>query len=179
MKAHHLLVAVSILAVAAITSRVAAGEARKPNVIVILCDDTGYSDIGAQGGGDAPTPNIDSIAANGARCTNGYVSCPYCSPTRAGIMTGRYQQRFGHEYNEGKGRLPFGLPLTETTFAQRMKELGYATAAVGKWHLGSDLQFRPMRRRIRRILRYAGQYRIFPSEPCRLPSQSRSKEGYG
>jgi arylsulfatase A-like enzyme len=61
-------------------------------------------------------------------------------------MTGRYQQRFGHEYNEGQGRLPFGLPLSQTTFAQRMKELGYATAVVGKWHLGDEPQFRPMLR---------------------------------
>ena len=146
MKARHLLAAVLTLAVAVAAGVAGAAEARKPNVIVILCDDTGYSDIGIQGGQDAPTPNIDSIAQNGVRCTNGYVSCPYCSPTRAGIMTGRYQERFGHEYNEGKGRLPFGLPLTETTFAQRMKELGYATAAVGKWHLEFAPEFRPMRR---------------------------------
>src|SRR5262245_24049401 len=92
----------------------ASAQERKPNVIVFLCDDTGYADLGCHGGKDVPTPNIDSIAKNGARCTNGYVSCPYCSPTRAGLLTGRYQQRFGHEFNEGMGRLPFGLPLTET-----------------------------------------------------------------
>jgi arylsulfatase A-like enzyme len=118
----------------------------KPNVIVFLADDTGYTDPGFQGGKDIPTPNIDSLAKNGVRCTNGYVSCPYCSPTRAGLMTGRYQERYGHEFNEGVGRLTFGLPLTETTFAQRMKELGYATAVVGKWHLGNTPEFRPMKR---------------------------------
>jgi arylsulfatase A-like enzyme len=134
------------LALAFVPGLAVAAEARKPNVIVILADDTGYGDIGVQGGSTAPTPAIDSIAQNGVRCTNGYVSCPYCSPTRAGIMTGRYQQRFGHEYNPGIGRLPFGLPLSETTFAQRMKELGYATAVVGKWHLGNRPEFRPMLR---------------------------------
>jgi arylsulfatase A-like enzyme len=119
----------------------------KPNVIVILCDDTGYSDIGCQGGKDVPTPNIDSLAKNGVRCTQGYVSCPYCSPTRAGLLTGRYQTRFGHEFNEGAAsRDKFGLPLSETTIAQRMKELGYFTAAVGKWHLGYNPEFRPMKR---------------------------------
>jgi arylsulfatase A-like enzyme len=121
--------------------------ADKPNIIVILADDLGYADIGVQGGKDIPTPNIDSIAKSGVRCTNGYVSCPYCSPTRAGLMTGRYQERFGHEFNEGAGsREKFGLPLSETTFAQRMKALGYTTAAVGKWHLGFLPQFRPTQR---------------------------------
>ena len=121
-------------------------QERKPNIIVILADDTGYADLGCHGGKDVPTPNIDSIAKNGVRCTNGYVSCPYCSPTRAGLLTGRYQQRFGHEFNEGQGKMTFGLPLTETTFAQRMKDLGYVTAAVGKWHLGNQPEYRPMKR---------------------------------
>jgi arylsulfatase A-like enzyme len=122
-------------------------KSAKPNVIVILADDLGYADLGVQGGKDVPTPNIDSIAKNGVRCTNGYVSCPYCSPTRAGLLTGRYQQRYGHEFNEGAGnREVFGLPTTETTFAQRMKDLGYATCAVGKWHLGYTPDRRPMKR---------------------------------
>ncbi|MBW8885867.1 MAG: sulfatase-like hydrolase/transferase [Planctomycetia bacterium] len=75
-------------------------QTRKPNVIVILADDLGFSDLGVQGGKDIPTPNIDSIAKSGVRCTQAYVSCPYCSPTRAGLNTGRYQTRFGHEFNE-------------------------------------------------------------------------------
>src|SRR4051794_9027438 len=72
---------------------------RKPNVIVLLADDLGYADISVHGCRDIATPNIDSIAKKGVRCTSGYVSCPYCSPTRAGLLTGRYQQRFGHEFN--------------------------------------------------------------------------------
>ena len=132
------------------SGRASAGPAQppaaRPNVVVILADDLGNADVGFQGCRDIPTPHIDSIARNGVRFTNGYVSGPYCSPTRAGLMTGRYQQRFGHEFNEGTGRLPFGLPLTETTFAQRMKDLGYATCGIGKWHLGNTPEFRPMRR---------------------------------
>src|SRR5882757_6212831 len=72
-----------------------------PNIIVIVGDDMGYADIGVHGCKDIPTPNIDKLAAAGTRCTNGYVSGPYCSPTRAGLLTGRYQTRFGHEFNPG------------------------------------------------------------------------------
>src|SRR5215207_8124141 len=127
-----------------------AAEPRKPNVIVILADDMGYADIGVNGCKDIPTPNIDSIARNGVRCVNGYVSHPYCSPTRAGLLTGRYQQRFGHEFNPGPptDRTPeVGLPLTEVTMADRLKAAGYRTGLVGKWHLGhADDKFHPLNR---------------------------------
>jgi arylsulfatase A-like enzyme len=119
-------------------------------VIVIIADDMGYADIGVHGCRDIPTPHIDSLAQSGVRCTNGYVSHPYCSPTRAGLLTGRYQQRFGHEFNPGPAtdRTPgIGLPLTETTFADRMKAAGYKTGIVGKWHLGhTDDKFHPLNR---------------------------------
>ncbi len=121
-------------------------QQRKPNIVVLLGDDMGYHDISLHGSTEIPTPHIDSIAKNGIRFTSGYVSGPYCSPTRAGLMTGRYQTRFGHEFNEGPGRMTFGLALTETTIAQRLKDLGYATYAVGKWHLGREPEYRPMRR---------------------------------
>ena len=125
-----------------------AAQTGKPNVIVILADDLGYVDLGVQGGKDIPTPNIDSLAKNGVRCTQGYVSCPYCSPTRAGLNTGRYQTRFGHEFNEPiqAERDSFGLPLSEKTMANRFKDLGYATCAIGKWHLGYTLDRRPTAR---------------------------------
>ncbi len=121
-----------------------AAPTRKPNVLVILSDDVGWGEYGFQGGKDIPTPNIDSIARNGVRCTQGYVSGPYCSPTRAGFLTGRYQTRFGHENNTVPVLL--GLPLTETTIADRLRAQGYATCAVGKWHLGRAPQYRPTKR---------------------------------
>lgn len=114
--------------------------ASKPNILFIVGDDMGYADVGFHGCKDIPTPNLDALAAAGVRFTNGYVSGPYCSPTRAGLLTGRYQTRFGHEFNPGGGGS--GLPLTETTIANRLKEVGYATGLVGKWHLGTHPQQR-------------------------------------
>src|SRR6478672_4770186 len=94
-----------------------AAEPRKPNILVIVADDLGYGELGVQGfTKDIPTPHIDAIAAAGTRFTNGYVSGPYCSPTRAALLTGRYQQRFGHEFNPGpaEAAVPdFGLSLNE------------------------------------------------------------------
>ncbi|HEX4946395.1 MAG TPA: sulfatase-like hydrolase/transferase [Blastocatellia bacterium] len=122
---------------------------RRPNILIIVADDLGYADIGVNGCQDVPTPHIDSLAKNGVRFTNGYVSGPYCSPTRAGLMTGRYQQRFGHEFNPGPANESdpdFGLSLNETTLPQRLKELGYATGMVGKWHLGYEPKFHPLKR---------------------------------
>ena len=127
-----------------------AGKGKQPNIIVIISDDMGYADIGYHGCKDIKTPNIDSIAQNGIRFTNGYVSCPVCSPTRAGLATGRYQQRFGHEYNTGPPpgglRKHVGLPLTEITIADVLKSAGYVTGAVGKWHLGLSPRFHPFKR---------------------------------
>lgn len=116
----------------------------KPNFLIILSDDVGWAEYGFQGGKDIPTPNIDSIAQAGVRFPQGYVSGPYCSPTRAGLMTGRYQTRFGHEFNSVAQQT--GLALTERTMADRLHDLGYATCAVGKWHLGRRPAYRPMAR---------------------------------
>jgi arylsulfatase A-like enzyme len=127
-----------------------AGESRRgPNIVYIVCDDLGYAEIGCQGYRDVPTANIDSLAENGVRCSDGYVSAPSCSPTRAGLMTGRYQQRFRHEFSpppDPQACEEPGLPLTEVTLADRLKALGYATGMVGKWHLGSGSQHHPLRR---------------------------------
>jgi len=123
-------------------------EARSPNVVIIVGDDMGYADVSVQGCKDVMTPNIDSLAKNGIRCSNGYVSGPYCSPTRAGLMTGRYQTRFGHEFNPGPkdDNGTNGLSLKESTIANRFKEGGYVTGMVGKSHLGYDPKYHPMKR---------------------------------
>ncbi len=115
----------------------------KPNILLIVGDDMGYADVGFHGCKDIPTPHLDALAQSGVKCTNGYVSGPYCSPTRAALLTGRYQQRFGHEFNPtGK----HGMPNSEVTLANRLKAAGYATGLVGKWHLGSEEAMQPQSR---------------------------------
>jgi arylsulfatase A-like enzyme len=121
----------------------------KPNIIVIVADDLGYREVACTGQQPIPTPRIQSIAKNGVAFTNGYVTCPVCSPTRAGLITGRYQQRFGHEFNPGpaaQAEEDFGLPLDQVTLADRLKKLGYATGMVGKWHLGYKPEYYPTKR---------------------------------
>ncbi|HLG17478.1 MAG TPA: sulfatase-like hydrolase/transferase [Blastocatellia bacterium] len=125
--------------------------ARKPNIVFILGDDLGYCDVSMYGCRDIPTPNIDSIAVGGVKFTNGYVTAPVCSPSRAGLLTGRYQQRFGFEFNAGSLQRALadpemGLPTSEITLAEMMKKAGYATGMVGKWHLGMHAKFHPTAR---------------------------------
>src|SRR5262245_33315579 len=128
--------------------------AAPPNIIVIVGDDMGFADVGFHGCKDIPTPNLNALAASGVRFTNGYVSGPYCSPTRAGLLTGRYQQRFGHEFNPGGGNA--GLPLTESTIADRLKSAGYATGLVGKWHLGAQAAMHPQQRGFQEFFGFLG-----------------------
>jgi uncharacterized sulfatase len=105
--------------------------ADKPNIILIYSDDHGWADLGIQGSDqDIRTPHLDAMARDGVRFTRGYVTAPQCVPSRAGVLTGRYQQRFGVEDNN-KGP----LPLAELTIAERLKAAGYVTGQVGKWHL--------------------------------------------
>jgi arylsulfatase A-like enzyme len=128
-----------------------ADKTHRPNIIVLLADDLGYGELGCYGYKDAITPNLDAMAKAGVRCTSGYVTCPVCSPSRAGLLTGKYQQRFGHENNIAQSwelQHPelMGLPVGEKTIADRLKEAGYRTAAIGKWHLGVHENFQPQKR---------------------------------
>lgn len=139
-----------LTALVGIAFTAAAESPKKPNVLVIVADDLGYGELTVQGyTREIPTPNIDSIAQNGVRFTSGYVSGPYCSPTRAALLTGRYQQRLGHEFNPGPATSAgeqAGLAVSEKTIADRLKPAGYATAWIGKSHLGYEPQFHPLKR---------------------------------
>lgn len=159
--------AIVVATLSLVATLVGAALAKPPNVVLILGDDMGYADLGVQGATDIPTPSIDAIAKNGVRFTNGYVSAPQCSPTRAGLLTGRYQERFGHEFNLSPSDDAFGLPLTETTIADRMKAAGYATALVGKWHLGVEPQFHPLKRGFDEFFGFLGGLHAY--EPGRAP----------
>ncbi|MSU51316.1 MAG: sulfatase [Opitutus sp.] len=132
----------ALLSLALLTARIVA--ASQPNLVIFYADDLGWGELGCQGNNEIPTPNIDSIAKNGIRFTNGYVAATYCSPSRAGLMTGRYPTRFGHEFNSVANTV--GLRRDQTTIATRLKALGYATIAVGKWHLGNQPENRPTKR---------------------------------
>lgn len=117
---------------------------QKPNVILIMADDLGYSGITSFGGIGLETPALDKLAANGVVCTNFHTNAPVCSPTRVSIMTGSYQQRVGlnHIYSETGG--DEGLdPVTHPSFAKKLQEVGYRTAVFGKWHMGMDMKYNP------------------------------------
>jgi arylsulfatase A-like enzyme len=120
----------------------------KPNIIVIVSDDQGWGDVGFNGCREIPTPHLDSLARSGVAFDCGYASHPYCSPSRAGLLTGRYQQRFGHECNPGaiEEDLASGLPLSETLLSNLFQDHGYRTGAIGKWHLGDAPRFWPIQR---------------------------------
>lgn len=139
--------AVAALALAtAASAPVTAKMPRPPNVIVILADDLGYGDTSAYGSKIVKTPNIDALAADGVRFTQGYVSHPVCAPSRSAIMTGRYQTHFGYEFNPvGRDKVR-GVSLAETFIPQVMKSAGYSTAMVGKWHLGEAGAYNPVAR---------------------------------
>ncbi len=136
------------LAVAIAVATVAAA-AQRPNIVLIVADDLGHGDIAAYGG-DISTPRIDSIAQQGVRFTAGYVTAPVCNPSRAGLMSGRYQQRWGQEFNfqttTPDGAPRSSLPQVERTLGSAMKAQGYATGAIGKWHLGMQPGYHPLDR---------------------------------
>ncbi len=126
-----------------------ASRAPRPNIVFIIADDLGYGEPGCYGGHEIPTPNIDRIAAEGVRFTQGYVTASVCAPSRAALYTGRYQTRFGFEGNaigavNADPRV--GLPADEPTLAQRLSDTGYVTALIGKWHMGGTAAFHPYRR---------------------------------
>ena len=164
---HRLVLLQSLLAAALCLPGAVAAAAPRANVVLIVADDLGNADLGFQGGRDVPTPRLDALAASGVRCTAGYVSGPYCSPTRAGLLTGRYQQRFGHEFNPGPptaANVEVGLPLSERTLADVLRGAGYRTALVGKWHLGHGERYQPQSRGFDEFFGFLGG--AHPYEPA-------------
>lgn len=146
-----ILTTISAAAVFSISSEVSSADERnrRPNIVLLFADDLGYGELGCQGNDQIPTPNIDSIAADGVRFTSGYVTAPFCSASRAGLLTGKYQTRFGYEFNPigADNEDPnAGLPPSQKTIANHLHDAGYATGLIGKWHLGGTAKYHPYRR---------------------------------
>ena len=116
----------------------------KPNIIIILADDAGYSDFGFMGSDEIKTPNLDQLAFDGVTFNNAYVSASVCSPSRAGLLTGMYQQRFGHECNLDSD-VNNSFDPNQITIAEALKTQGYNTGLIGKWHLGDKTQNHPLK----------------------------------
>jgi arylsulfatase B len=124
-------------------------QKERPNIVIFFADDLGYGELGCQGNQQIPTPNIDAISDNGIRFTSGYVTAPNCSPSRAGLLTGRIPTRFGYEFNPigaKNEQTRIGLPTDQVTIALALHDAGYVTALIGKWHLGGTAEYHPMRR---------------------------------
>jgi arylsulfatase A-like enzyme len=138
MRTHRFIFTIAIIAT---TASVAVA---KPNVVLILTDDIGYADFGCYGAKDIKTPNVDKLAKQGVRFTDFYSNGPVCTPTRAGLMTGRWQQRVGLEWAIFPGQRDPGLPTSEVILARMLKNAGYATGLFGKWHLGYKPEFSPI-----------------------------------
>ena len=150
-----------------------------PNLVIILTDDQGYADVGFNGCKDIPTPNLDSLASNGVKFTSGYVSYSVCSPSRAGLLTGRYEQRFGHERNpQWQPENPqSGLPLTETTLADTLGKVGYHSGIIGKWHLGAHPDLHPLKRGFDEFFGFLGGGHRYLPEGLTLKESSQTKSG--
>ena len=159
-------------------SMLAQSTETRPNFVIILADDLGYGDLGFTGSTQVRTPHIDALARQGTIFTQGYVSGPVCGPSRAGLMTGRNQVNFGFDNNNNVEHPQFcddyaGLPVGETTMADRLAGLGYATGLVGKWHLGEAPHFHPEQRGFREFWGYLGgahHYFALGPDGTRLPN---------
>lgn len=145
-------------------------SAKKPNIILILTDDAGYADFGFQGSDVMKTPHIDKLASSSMKFDQAYVTAAVCGPSRAGLLTGRYQQRFGFEENNVPGYMSLsskltgsemGLPLNQKTLADWLKGMGYKTGLVGKWHLGSADKYHPHKRGFDEFIGFRGGARSY------------------
>ena len=144
MRRFFLLAAICAVAIASPHAQPAAPA--RPNIVLIITDDVGYGDIGSYGAPDIKTPNIDGLAKAGVRFTQFYANGSSCTPTRAGLISGRYQQRFAIERPLSGAASPdisIGLPATGRSLPQLLRDAGYSTALIGKWHLGYQPQFSP------------------------------------
>ena len=162
----------------------------RPNIVFILSDDAGYADFGFQGSKEFKTPELDKLAKNSVRFTQAYVSAAVCGPSRAGLLTGKYQQKFGFEENNVPGLMSksgltgddMGLPLDQKTVADYLKEQGYKTALFGKWHQGNADRFHPTKRGFDEFYGFRGgarSYMPYGSENKLTRQEDKLERGFG
>ena len=142
---YKLLQPLFVAFIAALLAAAAAADER-PNILLILTDDLGYADVGFNGGRDVRTPRLDQLAANGMIFTQAYVPHPFCGPSRAGLMTGRYPHKIGAQFNLPSEGSNLGVPRSEVFMSKVLQDAGYFTGAIGKWHLGEAPEFHPNQR---------------------------------
>jgi len=140
----------------------------RPNIVLILCDDLGYSDVGFNGAKDIKTPTLDKLAQNGIVFSSAYVAHPFCGPSRAALMTGKYPHTIGSQFNlppNSEETIHEGIPVEEVFISQVLKDAGYTTGIMGKWHLGADPQFHPNKRGFDDFYGFlGGGHRYFPEQ---------------
>jgi len=156
---------ISILFSLLIAAAVSGAAAPRPNIVIILCDDLGYADVGFNGSPDIITPAIDTLAKNGIVCTSGYLAHSICGPSRAALLTGIYPQRFGGQYNIPSYHPQFGVPVERPMLSEILRQSGYRTAIIGKWHLGEGPAFHPNRRGFDEFYGFLGSgHKYFPEQ---------------
>ena len=144
---------------------VAATPTQKPNILLVLADDLGYNDVGFNGSKDIITPNLDALAAQGTTFSEAYVAHPFCGPSRAALLTGRYPHKIGSQFNLPIRGSFVGVPTSETFIAQVMQDAGYFTGAMGKWHLGDAPQYHPNKRGFEEFYGFlGGGHNYFPAQ---------------
>ncbi|MDU0354896.1 sulfatase [Paraglaciecola aquimarina] len=164
--------------------------AEQPSILFILSDDAGYGDFGFQGSKEFRTPNLDKLAKESVKFEQAYTTAAVCGPSRAGLLTGKYQQRFGFEENNVPGYMSFsgrtgnemGLPLEQKTIANYLKERGYSTGLFGKWHQGDALQYHPMNRGFDKFVGFrsgARSYYEMSNEEQTAEPEKRLERGIG
>ncbi|GAB1857835.1 hypothetical protein MHTCC0001_26720 [Flavobacteriaceae bacterium MHTCC 0001] len=164
---------------------------QKKNIIFLFADDAGYHDFGFQGSKTFKTPYLDKLASEGIICTQAYTTAAVCGPSRAGLLTGKYQQRFGFEENNVTGYMSnsskymaeeMGLPLSEKTIADYLKPLGYKSVIFGKWHMGNADKYHPLKRGFNEFYGMRGGARQFYPLSQKQASdkpESRWEKGFG
>ena len=172
-----------VFAIAIISQTTMTKAADKPNIVFLFSDDAGYADFGFNGSTQMKTPNLDQLAASGVKFTQAYVTDPTCGPSRAGLMTGMYQQRFGYEENNVPGYMSnnsailganMGLPLDQKTMGNYLQQQGYKTAFLGKWHLGGTDEMHPINRGFDYFYGFRGGDRSYYAYPENAPARTQT-----